>query len=100
MFCELFGYTKQAYYKQFKHQVRCAESYHSLKAEVLQIRRQMPRLGTRKLHFLLSQTCTIGRDKLFDLLRKEGLLVLKRKNILLLQILDIGCGNIPTRLKA
>uniref|UniRef100_UPI001A9625AA DDE-type integrase/transposase/recombinase n=1 Tax=Desertivirga arenae TaxID=2810309 RepID=UPI001A9625AA len=79
MFCELFGYSKQAYYKQVKHQTRYAKSYSELKAEVLQIRRQMPRLGTRKLHFLLGKTCTIGRDKLFDLLRKEGLLVLKRK---------------------
>lgn len=79
MFCELFGYSKQAYYKQFKRQARRADSYSRLKAEVLQIRRQMPRLGTRKLHFLLHKTCPIGRDRFFDLLRKEGLLVLKRK---------------------
>lgn len=79
MFCELFGYSKQAYYKQFKHQTKRADSYSLLKAEVLQIRRQMPRLGTRKLHFLLHKTCPIGRDRFFDLLRKEGLLVLKRK---------------------
>ena len=79
MFCELFGYSKQAYYKQFNHQVRRSESYIGLKTEVLQIRRHMPRLGTRKLYFLLQKTCTIGRDKFFDLLRKEGLLVLKRK---------------------
>lgn len=78
-FCELFGYSKQAYYKQFKHQARRRDSYSQIKAEVLQIRRQMPRLGGRKLHFLLQKTCPIGRDRFFDLLRKEGLLVLKRK---------------------
>ena len=79
MFCELFGYSKQAYYKQVKHQAKRADSYGQLKAEVLRIRRQMPRLGVRKLHFLLHKTCPIGRDRFFDLLRKEGLLVLKRR---------------------
>lgn len=79
MFCELFGYSKQAYYQQFKQQARRAESYSQLKAEVLQIRRQMPRLGTRKLHFMLHKTCPTGRDRLFSLLRKEGLLISKRR---------------------
>jgi putative transposase len=44
----------------------------------------MPRIGTRKLHFLLSETMqkhgiSIGRDKLFDLLQDHGLLVRRRK---------------------
>lgn len=40
----------------------------------------MPRLGTRKLHYLLhSQQCTIGRDALFALLRAEDLLVKKKR---------------------
>ena len=46
---------------------------------VLGLRRQMPRLGTRKLHYLLKSELDIGRDKLFDLLRAEGLLVYKRR---------------------
>jgi putative transposase len=51
---------------------------------VLSIRRQMPRLGTRKLHRLLKDNfrknrISIGRDRLFDLLRQEGLLVNKKK---------------------
>lgn len=51
---------------------------------VKEIRQQMPRIGTRKLHYLLSETLekhgiTIGRDKLFDLLEEYGLLVRKRK---------------------
>ena len=54
------------------------------KAAVLHLRRQMPRLGTRKLHYLLKESfrqqhLKIGRDKLFALLRKEGLLIVKRK---------------------
>lgn len=44
----------------------------------------MPRLGTRKLYYLLSETLlkhsiNIGRDKLFDLLAEYGLLIRRRK---------------------
>lgn len=51
---------------------------------VLTIRRQMPRLGTRKLHYILKPILELegiryGRDKLFDLLGREGLLVQKRR---------------------
>jgi putative transposase len=44
----------------------------------------MPRIGTRKLHFLLAETLqkhdiNIGRDKLFDLLEEYGLLIRRRR---------------------
>jgi putative transposase len=44
----------------------------------------MPRIGTRKLHYMLTETLqkhniSIGRDKLFDLLEDYGLLVRRRK---------------------
>ncbi len=44
----------------------------------------MPRLGTRKLHYLLSKEfiddgIKVGRDRLFDLLREEGLLIKKKR---------------------
>jgi putative transposase len=48
------------------------------------IRSEMPRLGTRKLFYLLKEDfqregISIGRDRLFDLMREEGLLIIKRK---------------------
>jgi transposase InsO family protein len=52
-----------------------------VKEKVLSLRRSMPRLGTRKLHYLLRENLPahqIGRDALFKLLREEDLLV-KRK---------------------
>ena len=79
MLCELFGYTKQAYYKQFSNQTERCLLNEELTASVLTIRRQMPRLGTRKLHHLIKGNYPIGRDKLFNVLRKEGLLIFKRK---------------------
>jgi putative transposase len=79
MFCELFGYSKQAYYKQQKHHRLSQSSKQQIKTLVLDLRRQMPKLGTRKLYHLLKDDLSIGRDKLFALLRDEGLLVYKRK---------------------
>jgi len=44
----------------------------------------MPRVGTRKLHYMLTETLqkhniSMGRDKLFNLLEEYGLLVRRRK---------------------
>jgi transposase InsO family protein len=79
MFCELFGYSKQAYYKGKINQYLIAEKQEHAKDLVLNVRHQMPRLGTRKLHHLLKDELNMGRDKLFELLRNNGLLIGKRK---------------------
>lgn len=84
IFCSLFGYTKQAYYKckAGKHNREIEEQ--EAKEAVLQVRRQMPRIGTRKLYFMLSEQfklsqIKVGRDKLFKLLKDNGLLIIKRR---------------------
>jgi putative transposase len=79
--CRHLGYTKQAYYKSKKQQNQKATHQMQVKEHVLSFRRSMPRLGTRKLHYLLKKNLPahpIGRDALFKLLREEDLLV-KRK---------------------
>ena len=50
----------------------------------MQIRCEMPRIGARKLYYLLKESfkresISVGRDRLFDLLREEGLLIVRRK---------------------
>lgn len=50
----------------------------------MSIRCDMPRIGTRKLYYLIKdslkqQGISIGRDRLFDLLRTEGMLITKKK---------------------
>jgi putative transposase len=55
-----------------------------IKERVMRIRREMPRLGTRKLYYILKESflrdgISIGRDRLFDLLREERLLIVKNK---------------------
>jgi len=39
----------------------------------------MPRIGTRKLHYILKSEVEVGRDKLFEILRKEEMLITKRR---------------------
>jgi putative transposase len=80
MFCALFGISKQAYYKKIKADKKKRQVKESARRSVLELRRRMPRLGTRKLHYLLkSNGISIGRDQLFCWLRAEGLLVYKKK---------------------
>lgn len=79
MFCELFGYSKQAFYKGQTRRRSIAGKKQQAKSLVLGIRRQMPRLGARKLHYLLKGELGIGRDKLFEWLRDEGLLICKKR---------------------
>jgi putative transposase len=81
MFCKLFGFSKQAYYKYHScKKISDAEAL-KLRDSVLALRKQMPRLGVRKLYHLLNQQgqTHIGRDKLFSILRDQGLLVGKRR---------------------
>lgn len=80
MFCALFGISKQAYYKKIKADKKNHQTHEAAKRSVLDLRKLMPRLGTRKLHYLLkSNGISIGRDQLFCWLRAEGLLVYKKK---------------------
>lgn len=84
MFCELFGYSKQAYYKHRKHGISSETQSLKIKELVLNIRSKLPRVGTRKLHYMLKESLsreniTIGRDGLFRLLRSEGLLLERMK---------------------
>ena len=80
MFCALFDISKQAYYKKIKTDKQKDKVGEVAKSSVLELRRQLPRLGTRKLHYLLkSNGISIGRDQLFCWLRSQGLLVYKKK---------------------
>jgi putative transposase len=82
--CRQLGYSKQALYKSLQtKKLRCINRQ-VVKQKVLAIRAFMPRLGTRKLYYLLKDSFEqeklgVGRDKLFEILRAEGLLVAKKK---------------------
>ncbi len=80
MFCALFGISKQAYYKKIKRRKQHIQLHEQANESVLELRRQMPKLGARKLHYLLkARGISVGRDQLFCWLRLQGLLVYKKK---------------------
>ena len=84
MLCGLLGFTRQAYYGQFREQEREAYSAELVLKEVERIRGDQKKTGGRKLHylvmgFMLELGFSIGRDRFFDLLRENGFLVRKRK---------------------
>ena len=81
--CALLGFTKQAYYKHRLHREKKCLEEEVLLREVLTIRQSLPVLGGRKLYELLNQrlpdSLLPGRDKFFDFLRSQGLLIRKRR---------------------
>lgn len=86
--CALLGYSKQAFHKRAKTETFRAEYTTHCIEEVVEavadVRADMPRLGTRKLYYLLSDEfeqagLKVGRDKLFSILRNAKLLITKKK---------------------
>lgn len=81
----MFGISRQAIYQAEKRARKRAAELAVIKPMVLSIRQEMPRLGTRKLYYLLKnefekQEIKIGRDALFGYLKSESLLIKAKKN--------------------
>ncbi len=78
----MFGYSKQAYYKRKSHLLKTDLDKDHLRSLVMSVRQKLPKTGGKKLHCMLKEDfkrhqIKIGRDKLFDFLRDEYLLVPK-----------------------
>ena len=83
--CGSFGISRQAHYQQCWREARRAAQHGEVRRLVLQVRAQHPRMGTRKLLDKIQPVLqkggqSIGRDRLFDVLREEDLLVRPRKS--------------------
>lgn len=80
--CQVHDLSRQAFYAERKRaKQRQAREEEALKV-VNEERRQQPRIGVRKLYKMFKETfrrLKIGRDKLFELLRRKGLLVPRRR---------------------
>lgn len=82
--CRLFGYSRQAYYKRQIRQEQRALQFAIVLDLVRSIRSNIPRIGGKKLYFLLqadllAHRIKLGRDAFFDLLRAHELLITRRK---------------------
>lgn len=84
MLCRLFGKTRHAYYDAVWRKENSLIKEDVILQEVINVRKDLPSLGVRKLHHVLqprlaSHKIGIGRDYLFDLLAEHRLLIRRRK---------------------
>lgn len=80
----MFGYSKQAYYKRKSCLLKSDLDKEQVRSLVMSVRQKLPKTGGKKLHYMLKDDfkkhqIKIGRDKLFDFLRNEYLLVPKAR---------------------
>ena len=74
----MFGVDRQVYYRKIRRKTSKQNKAKEVVLMVDDIRKTMPRIGTRKLYHILSyklQLMKIGRDKFFDILRANHLLI-------------------------
>lgn len=80
--CRVAGLSRQAYYQGCRERVRRACNEEAIVAAVRQERRIQPRIGTRKLvPTVRNAGVAMGRDRLFEVLRKHDLLVAPKKKL-------------------
>jgi len=79
----LFGLDRQVYYRSIKRHKSSQSKASKVIKLVEDIRVKMPKLGGRKLYFLLKEplrSLKIGRDKFFDILRANHLLIIPKRS--------------------
>lgn len=84
LLCRLFGKTRHAFYDTIWRKQDTILREDIILNQIVLMRQKLPRVGTRKLHYLISPILAehgihIGRDQLFDLLAEHKLLIRRRK---------------------
>lgn len=76
--CSMFGYSRQVYYRSKRRLIKNQNRAQEVVSLVKSVRRTMPRIGGKKLYYLLEPSLRelgVGRDKLFSILRANKLLI-------------------------
>jgi len=79
----LFGVDRQVYYRKKKSKQKRQGIASQVVELVREIRQQMPRVGTRKLYYLLApklKLLSVGRDRLFRILKANHLLIIPKRS--------------------
>lgn len=81
----LFGLSRQSYNKNKTSRIKRNADLTIVRDMVMRIRCKMPRIGTRKLYYLIKDELNelhikIGRDVLFNFLRAEHLLIKPKRS--------------------
>ena len=81
--CNLFGIDRQVYYRKIKRRKHKQLKASKVVSLVIEIRQSMPRIGAKKLYYLLNnelKQLKIGRDKFIDILRANHLLIVPKRS--------------------
>ena len=79
--CNYFGKSRQGYYDRIRYDSNRTMLTDIVIEQVKRIREELPKCGTRKLHYLMQQDgLKIGRDALFSLLRDKNMLIKRKRN--------------------
>jgi transposase InsO family protein len=102
--CGLFRLTRQAWYAATRRQEKLGFQAAIVLAEVRRLRRQVAGLGTTKLYelmqdFLASHQIKLGRDKLHNLLKINGLLLTKKRSRIKTTDSDHDLEKYPNQVK-
>lgn len=76
--CSLLGINRQVYYRSIQRKRLKQDKAMAVIALIKELRIKMPRIGTRKMYHLLYESLRklqIGRDRFFDILRANHLLI-------------------------
>lgn len=82
--CDCVDLKRDAFYKYQKREVKRQVVESKVVELVKEERKDQPRVGTRKLHLALNTSffqynLKVGRDKLFDILRNNNMLIKRKK---------------------
>lgn len=80
--CGLLGISRQVYYRSIRSAQRRKSTAQQVVDLVSVIRLQMPRLGTKKLYYLLLKDLRVlgvGRDMLFRILKANHMLIVPKR---------------------
>jgi putative transposase len=82
--CSLFGHSRQAYYEWGNREQEVALEEAIIIDLVRHIRQEIPRIGSRALHFMLHQQwekqgIKCGRDRLIEILRQSEMLIYPKR---------------------
>lgn len=83
--CAEMGYARSSFYKALKNKKKKESVQNNILIQVQNIRQEMPKIGCRKIHYLMRKTLlssghvSLGRDRLFALMREKNLLIKRRR---------------------
>ena len=102
--CQLFGKSRQGWYSIAQRQVNARLQEELVINWILEIRQVLPMVGGLKLYKmikpdLLAHSMKLGRDGLFDLLRKYDLLIQSKRGMHGLHSPSIGSKGGPILLR-